>query len=126
MATTITNATASATAAKVTPVTDATFHDEVLASDVPVLVEFTADWCGPCRQIAPALAELAASEAGRLKVVALDVDVNPATAAAYRVLSAPTLTLFRSGEPVLTVVGARPLRRLRQELSAELPWIAPR
>ncbi|EME97931.1 thiol reductase thioredoxin [Streptomyces mobaraensis NBRC 13819 = DSM 40847] len=113
------------TATPVTPVTDATFHDEVLAADLPVLVEFTADWCGPCRQIAPVLAELATAEAGRLKVVALDVDFNPATAAAHRVLSAPTLTLFRSGEPVLTLVGARPLRRLRQELAAELPWIAP-
>ncbi|UBI41127.1 thiol reductase thioredoxin [Streptomyces mobaraensis] len=92
---------------------------------MPVLVEFTADWCGPCRQIAPVLAELAAAEAGRLKVVSLDVDFNPATAAAHRVLSAPTLTLFRAGEPVLTLVGARPLRRLRQDLAAELPWIAP-
>ncbi|MBZ4323727.1 thioredoxin family protein [Streptomyces huiliensis] len=118
--------TTTTTTTLVAPVTDATFQDEVLASDRPVLVEFTADWCGPCRQIAPVLAELAAAEADRLKIVALDVDFNPATAAAHRVLSAPTLILFRSGEPVLTLVGARPLRRLRQDLASELPWIAPR
>ncbi|WP_171164761.1 thioredoxin [Streptomyces sp. I05A-00742] len=107
-------------------VTDATFHDEVLASELPVLVEFTAAWCGPCRQLAPVLDELATEEAGRLKIVQIDVDTNPATQAAHNVLSMPTLLLFRAGEPVKSLVGARPKRRLRQDLASELPWIAPR
>ncbi|MBT2382798.1 thioredoxin [Streptomyces sp. ISL-11] len=97
-----------------------------MASDLPVLVDFTATWCPPCRAIAPVLAEVARAEAGRLKVVQLDVDDNPETQAAYGVLSMPTLVLFRAGEPVKAVVGARPERRLRQDLAGELPWIAPR
>ncbi|RLV01630.1 thioredoxin [Streptomyces griseocarneus] len=113
------------TATAVTTVTDATFAAEVLASELPVLVEFTASWCGPCRMIAPVLEQLAREEAGRLKVVQLDVDANPRAQAAYGVLSMPTLLLFRAGTPVATVVGARPLRRLRQDLTAELPWLAP-
>ncbi|GAA0351670.1 thioredoxin [Streptomyces blastmyceticus] len=106
-------------------VTDATFAAEVLASELPVLVDFTAAWCAPCRMIAPVLAELARQEAGRIKIVQLDVDDNPRTQAAYGVLSMPTLLLFRAGAPVRSLVGARPLRRLRQDLAPELPWIAP-
>lgn len=100
-----------------TTVTDATWAEEVLAAEGPVLVEFTADWCEPCRRIAPVLAELAQEEAGRLKVVQLDVDRNPGAASAYGVLSMPTLMVFRAGEPVRSLVGARPKRRLRQELA---------
>jgi thioredoxin 1 len=98
-------------------VTDATFAAEVLRSELPVLVEFTASWCPPCRMIAPVLAQIAAEEAGRLRIVALDVDTDPATTAAYGVLSMPTLMLFRAGEPVKSLVGARPKRRLMEELS---------
>ncbi|MFI0975800.1 thioredoxin [Streptomyces sp. NPDC021093] len=104
-------------AAGVDEVTDANFADEVLRADLPVLVEFTADWCGPCRQLAPVLSAVAEEERDRLKVVQLDVDTSPATAAAYGVLSAPTLMVFRGGEPVKSMVGTRPKRRLLQELA---------
>ncbi|MCM2423597.1 thioredoxin [Streptomyces sp. RKAG293] len=97
-------------------VTDATFAEEVLAAEGPVLVEFTADWCGPCRMIAPVLEAVAEEQAGRLKVVLLDVDKNPETQAAYGVLSMPTLMVFSAGQPVKSMVGARPKRRLLQEL----------
>ncbi|MFF7201265.1 thioredoxin [Streptomyces sp. NPDC008141] len=100
----------------VAEVTDADFDAEVLAAELPVLVEFTADWCGPCRQLAPVLSATAAQEAGRLKVVQLDVDANPEITARYAVLSMPTLMVFRAGEPVKSMVGARPKRRLLQEL----------
>lgn len=102
------------------PVTgDATFADDVLASDRPVLVQFTATWCGPCRMLAPVLAELAA-EQHDFGVVAIDVDENPATTAAYGVLSTPTMILFRDGEPVKSLVGARAKRRLLNDLASAL------
>ncbi|MGW3653845.1 thioredoxin family protein [Streptomyces sp. NPDC000878] len=98
-------------------VTDADFETEVLGADLPVLVEFTADWCPPCRQMAPVLTALAAEESARLKVVQLNVDMNPLTTNAYRVLSMPTFMVFRGGEPVRSMVGARPKRRLLEELA---------
>ncbi|WP_308374117.1 MULTISPECIES: thioredoxin domain-containing protein [unclassified Streptomyces] len=104
-------------AAGVDEVTDADFGAEVLGADRPVLVEFTADWCPPCRQMGPVLSALAAEEGERLKIVQLDVDANPETTHAYRVLSMPTFVVFRAGEPVKSMVGARPERRLLQELS---------
>jgi thioredoxin 1 len=104
-------------AAGVAEVRDTDFEAEVLWSDLPVLVEFTADWCPPCRQMGPVLSALAAEEEGRLKVVQLDVDTNPETTNAYKVLSMPTFMLFRGGEPVKAMVGARPKRRLREELA---------
>ncbi|MCM1942733.1 thioredoxin domain-containing protein [Streptomyces sp. G3] len=98
-------------------VTDADFAAEVIGSDLPVLVEFTADWCPPCRQMAPVLAALAEEEGDRLRVVQLNVDRNPATTNAYKVLSMPTFLVFRGGEPVKSMVGSRPKRRLLEELS---------
>ncbi|MFJ6724868.1 MULTISPECIES: thioredoxin family protein [unclassified Streptomyces] len=98
-------------------VTDGDFAREVLAADRPVLVEFTADWCPPCRQMAPVLTALAAEEGERLKVVQLDVDRNPETTRRYRVLSMPTFVVFSGGEPVRSMVGARPKRRLLEELA---------
>ncbi|MEI5101457.1 thioredoxin domain-containing protein [Streptomyces sp. PmtG] len=100
----------------VAEVTDADFGFEVLGGDRPVLVQFTAEWCGPCRQLAPVLGELAREEGERLKVVALDVDRNPETTVAYGVLSTPTLMVFRDGEPVWQSVGARAKRRLVGDL----------
>ncbi|MEV4559978.1 thioredoxin [Kitasatospora sp. NPDC049285] len=97
-------------------VTDQDFATEVLAAEGPVLVKFTADWCPPCRMIAPVLAELVDEQAGRLKIVQLDVDVNPETQAAYGVLSMPTLMVFQGGEPVRSLVGARAKARLLREL----------
>ncbi|MEU6233371.1 thioredoxin [Kitasatospora sp. NPDC047058] len=97
-------------------VTDETFATEVLGAEGPVLVDFTADWCPPCRQMVPVLADIAREEAHRLTVVSLDVDRNPETQARYGVLSMPTLVVFRGGEPVKSVVGARAKARLLREL----------
>ena len=99
----------------VTHLTDDTFAGEVLESDVPVLVEFTADWCPPCRAMRPILDELAA-ERDDLRVAALDVDAHVATAARYGVLSMPTFMVFKHGAPALTLIGARPKRRLLADL----------
>ncbi|MBZ3903883.1 thioredoxin fold domain-containing protein [Streptomyces scabiei] len=98
-------------------VTDADFGAEVIGAELPVLVEFTADWCPPCRQMGPVLSALAAEEGARLKVVQLDVDTNPETTHAYRVLSMPTFMVFKDGEPLKAMVGARPKRRLLEELA---------
>lgn len=98
-------------------VTDADFADEVIGAELPVLVEFTADWCPPCRQMGPVLRALAAEEADRLKVVQLNVDHNPLTTNAYKVLSMPTFMVFCDGEPVKSMVGARAKRRLLEELA---------
>ncbi|GHB42920.1 thioredoxin [Streptomyces viridiviolaceus] len=104
-------------ASGVAEVTDADFTAEVIEADLPVLVEFTADWCPPCRQMAPVLSALATEEADRFRVVQLNVDRNPATTNAYKVLSMPTFMVFRDGEPVRSMVGARPKRRLLEELA---------
>ena len=99
---------------------DATFADDVLTSDLPVLVEFTATWCPPCRMIAPVLAQIAADLAGRLRVVAIDVDENPATTRAYGVMGMPTMSLFVGGEVVTTVTGARPQAMILKAIEPHL------
>ncbi|EDY45555.1 thioredoxin family protein [Streptomyces sp. SPB074] len=101
---------------EVTRLTDDRFASEALLAPGLVLVEFTATWCPPCRQLAPVLAGLARERAGALRVVALDVDEAPLTAARFKVLAAPTMILFRDGEPLGTLVGARSGRRLREDL----------
>ncbi|MFI5665125.1 thioredoxin [Streptomyces sp. NPDC051684] len=98
-------------------VTDADFEARVLRAERPVLVEFTAEWCGPCKQLAPVLKAVAEEESERLDVVAIDVDANPETAVRYGVMSMPTLMVFKNGEPVWSRVGARPKRRLLEELA---------
>jgi thioredoxin 2 len=100
-------------------VQDASFAAEVSAA-VPVLVDFWAEWCGPCRLIAPALEELSRELAGKLKVVKVNVDENPVTAGRYRVQSIPTLMVFRDGQPVDTFVGAMPKGQLRARLEPHL------
>jgi thioredoxin len=93
--------------AELTSVTDATFADEVLGSAKPVLVEYWATWCGPCRMLAPVLAEIAGEQADRLRVVKMDTDANQATARDQQVMGVPTMILYKDGEPVATLVGAR-------------------
>ncbi len=100
-------------------VSDNTFQAEVLESDRPVLVDFWAPWCGPCRVIAPHLEELN-EEQDNLRVVKLNVDDNQQTAAQYEVLSIPTLILFKNGQAAKRVIGALPKKRLEQEIAPEL------
>ena len=99
--------------------TDELFESEVLASEVPVLVEFWAPWCGPCHQLAPILDQLAA-ESDDLQVVKINQDENPLVSARYRVMAVPTMLLFDRGEPVVQMVGARPKSAIVRELDRVL------
>jgi thioredoxin 1 len=106
-------------AGNLSEVTDVNFQAEVIESEKPVLVDFWAPWCGPCRVVAPVLEEIA-SERPQMRIVKLNVDENQQTAAAYQVLSIPTMILFKGGQPVKTVVGAYPKKRLEAELEPVL------
>jgi thioredoxin 1 len=97
-------------------VTDASFDVDVLKSDKLVIVDFWAEWCGPCRQVAPILEEIANEQAEKLTVVKLNVDENPATAGKYGVLQIPTLNVYKNGEVVKQIIGAKPKGMLLREL----------
>jgi thioredoxin 1 len=106
--------------AVITTLTDDTFKEAVGSAETPLLVDFWAEWCGPCKQIAPILEELASEQEGRLAIGKLNVDDNLSVAQEFSVMSIPTLILFKGGEPVARFVGAKPKGALRQELSAYL------
>ena len=101
-------------------VSDATFTSDVLQSDKLVLVDFWAEWCGPCRKVAPILEELASELGDKVEIVKMNIDDNPETAMAYRVMSVPTLTIFKGGQPVQSIVGARPKSALLRMIESEL------
>ena len=98
-------------------VTDATFVDEVLTSEKPVLVDFWATWCGPCKMVAPVLEEIAAEHGDKLTIAKLNIDENPQIARDYPVMSIPTLILFQGGKPVKQIVGAKPKAALLSDLA---------
>ena len=98
-------------------VTDASFSDDVLTSSKPVLVDFWATWCGPCKMVAPVLEEIATEHADKLTIAKVDVDANPGIARDYKIMSIPTLILFKDGQPVKQIVGAKPKAALLKDLS---------
>ena len=102
-------------------VTDATFEQDVLQADVPVVLDFWAPWCGPCRVIEPIFVQLEQEAGGRVEFAKLNIDDNPVTAARYDVLSIPTVIVFEGGEARETVVGAYPRRRYEEALAKVLP-----
>jgi thioredoxin 1 len=105
---------------KIVQLDDATFDEHVKSSEVPVLVDFWAEWCGPCKVIAPILEEIAEEQGEKISIVKLNVDDNLDVTRRYDVMSIPTLLLFKDGEPKARLVGAKPKGQLLQEISAYL------
>jgi thioredoxin 1 len=106
--------------AAITEVTDTNFQSEVIESDQPVLVDFWAPWCGPCRMVAPVLEEIASEKGDQLRIVKLNTDENPEVSAQFEVLSIPTLILFRNGQVAKKIIGAYPKKRLEAEIEPAL------
>ena len=103
-------------AAGITNLSDSNFDEEIKSSEEPVLVDFWAEWCGPCKMIAPTLEEIGKDYAGKLKIAKLNVDDAPDTARRFEVMSIPTLILFKDGEPSLRIIGAKGKGQLVQEI----------
>ena len=101
----------------ITTLTDATFDEEIAAATEPVVVDFWAEWCGPCKMIAPVLEEIAAEHAGKVRIAKLNIDEHPAAARRFDVMSIPTLIVFQDGQPAKRLVGAKPKGALLEELS---------
>ncbi|TCO64677.1 thioredoxin [Actinocrispum wychmicini] len=98
-------------------VTDSSFTEDVLQSDKPVLVDFWATWCGPCRMVAPVLEEIAAEHAEKITIAKVDIDANPSVAQDYQIMSIPTMIVFQGGRPVKQIVGAKPKAALLKDLA---------
>jgi thioredoxin 1 len=107
-------------AANITNLSDATFDEEVKSSDVPVLVDFWAEWCGPCKMVSPILEEIATENPDRIRVVKLNIDDNLETARRFEVMSIPTMILFKDGDVQTRIVGAKGKGQLLQDLAAYL------
>lgn len=105
---------------KTVTITDASFADDVLTSEKPVLVDFWATWCGPCKMVAPVLEEIASEHADKLTVAKLDIDANPQAARDFKVMSIPTMILFQGGKPVKQIVGAKGKAALLEDLGSVL------
>jgi len=105
---------------KIVTLSDATFDEHVKGSDVPVLVDFWAEWCGPCKMISPVLEEIAEEHAGKIQIGKLNIDDNLEVTRRFDVMSIPTLILFKDGEPEVRLIGAKPKGQLLQEISAYL------
>ena len=101
----------------ITTLTDATFDEELAAADEVVVVDFWAEWCGPCKMIGPVLEEIASEQEGKVRIAKLNVDDNPGAARKFDVMSIPTIIVFKDGEPKKRLVGARPKRALLEELA---------
>ena len=105
---------------KIVTLSDATFDENVKSSDVPVLVDFWAEWCGPCKMISPVLEEIAEEQAGKIQIGKLNIDDNLEVTRRFDVMSIPTLILFKDGQPEVRLIGAKPKGQLLQEIAAYL------